>query len=84
MDRLWAAAHGAIGIAFADAAATCDLARRLHARLSADLSVGSSVDASHRPQGARDSAEHASKIEAGRPEAPVLAGALGPAEGETR
>jgi cytochrome d ubiquinol oxidase subunit I len=29
-------------------------------------------------------AEQTSKIEAGRPEAPVLAGALGPAEGETR
>ena len=30
------------------------------------------------------SAEHASKIEAGRPEAPVLAGALGPAKGEIK
>jgi cytochrome d ubiquinol oxidase subunit I len=35
-------------------------------------------------EGPGHSAEHASKIEAGRPEAPVLTGALGPAEGETR
>jgi cytochrome bd ubiquinol oxidase subunit I len=35
-------------------------------------------------KGPGHAAEHASKIEAGRPEAPVLAGALGPAEGETR
>ena len=35
-------------------------------------------------KGPGHSAEHASKIEAGRPVAPVLTGALGPAEGETR
>ena len=35
-------------------------------------------------KGPGDSAEHAPKIEAGRPQAPVLAGALNPAKGEIK
>src|SRR5215472_17607416 len=50
VDRLRAVADGAIGVAVAHQLRCCDLAYRLHARLSADLPVGCLPDASHRPQ----------------------------------
>src|SRR5262245_7772233 len=50
VDCLRAVAHGGIGVAVADRLRRCDLPCRLHARLSADLPVGSLPDASHCPQ----------------------------------
>jgi cytochrome d ubiquinol oxidase subunit II len=51
LDRLRAVSHGAIGVAFADELRRRDFTRGLHARVSADLSVGPFVDAPRRPQG---------------------------------
>src|SRR5215472_17142362 len=49
LDRLRAVSHGGIGVAIADELRRRDFTRGLHARVSADLSVRPSIDASHRP-----------------------------------